>query len=273
MVKRFFPPVPSFPTTALKSVWQREMKIPSDDGTATLHAMFPTLVYQSQLVDHTQYAAAFKNARQQFAFQPEIPEGGKFSAGEYHGQILLHQHKALRPFFETLANQVARYLKTLGMKPEFFEMQCLKSWFVICEPDPEGNDAAMVAHNHSGSDISWVYYVDVPVDCPAIQFHAGRDLKTALFESSFHYDWKRDEKSAVSTFNWWNSDSWSVHPHAGDLLLFPGHQLHSVDANHTKQNRVSVAGDIALVLREEYTSLEFGRTAEKHRLTIRLNDS
>ncbi|MEO2032452.1 MAG: hypothetical protein ABGZ35_10240, partial [Planctomycetaceae bacterium] len=56
------------------------------------------------------------------------------------------------------------------------------------------------------------------------------------------------------------------------LLMFPGHQLHSIDANHSETTRISVAGDIALILREEYVNLEFGRTAQKHWLQLPLTE-
>ena len=246
------------------------MRIPSDDTSATLHALFPTLVYQTNLDAHSEYQAAFADRLQTFRFEPEAGDGAKHFTGEYHGRILLHQQPILRPFFDRLAVEVGSYLRVLGMKPEFFRIQCLKTWFVLCDPAGDESDA-LLPHNHSCSDISWVYYVDVPDDCSALKFHAGRQLNTAPFESAFHYDWQRDEKSAVSTINWWNSQTWSVHPKAGDLMMFPGHQLHSVDSNHGDTTRISVAGDIALVLREEYVNLEFGRTAEKHWLTLDLD--
>jgi len=245
------------------------MPIPADDDSTTLHALFPTLVYQASLDDHQQYCDAFEKNGGEFKFKNEAGSTNR-NTGEYHGQILLHQLDSLRPFFEMLAQHVGKYLRVMGMKSEIFEIQCLKSWYVVCQPESDGEDNAIVAHNHSCSDISWVYYIDVPADCSALKFHAGRKLATELFDSSFHYDWNDDEKSAVSTFNWWNSDTWSIHPKAGDLVLFPGHQLHSVDANHSTSVRISVAGDIALTLREEFKDREFGRTASKHWLTLPL---
>ena len=238
------------------------MRIPSDDKTATLHAMFPTLVYQTHLEQHSAFKAAFdelENGR----FDVESGDGGKHFAGEYHGRILLHQEDALATFFETLAEKIAAYLRVLGMRAELFEMQCLKSWLVLCEPNSEDQNA-LVAHNHSCSDVSWVYYIDVPEDCPAIKFHTGRQLQTAPFGSAFHYDWHDKSKSAIDKINWWNSDAWSVIPKSGDLLLFPGHQLHSVDGNHTSEKRVSAAGDVALTLRDQHMKLEFGRTSRRH---------
>jgi len=246
------------------------MHISVDENSATLHALFPTLVYQSRPEGHHEYQRAFQEEAQRFQFQTEPGSGGKHFTGEYHGQILLHQQASLRPFFNTLAEHVSSYLQVLGMKPAFFEMQCLKSWFVVCPPDSDG-DNAIVMHNHSCSDISWVYYVDVPEDGPVIRFHAGRRLNTAPFESSFHYDWNNEEKSAVDKLNWWNRDTWSIQPKTGDLLMFPGHQLHSVDANCSESMRTSVAGDISLVLREEHLNLEYGRTASRHWLTLPLS--
>lgn len=129
----------------------------------------------------------------------------------------------------------------------------------------------MVAHNHSCSDISWVYYPEVGEGFAPITFHAGRSLSTQPFDAAFHYDWHDDRKSAISISNGWNSSSWAIHPKSGDLLLFPGHQLHSIDANVSKKPRISVAGDIALTLKPEYKDLEFGRTAREHWLSLPLS--
>lgn len=245
------------------------MKIPSDDQSATLHALFPTLVYQADLPERANYGAAFETALATSGFSPEGGSGGKHFAGEYHGKILLHQEESLRPFFESLAEHVGKYLRVLGMKAHMFDMQCLKSWFVLCQPSGDENDA-MMAHNHSCSDISWVYYIDVPEDAGAITFHAGHRLATAPFDSAFHYDWTCEEKSSVDRLNWWNRETWSLPPTAGSLMMFPGHQLHSIDANRSGATRISVAGDISLVLRKEYADLEFGRTSPEHWLTLPL---
>ena len=237
-------------------------------SAATLHALFPTLVYQANLADPKVWKAEFLKSLPDHSFSTTAEQGGKHFAGEYHGQSLLHLDNGLSKFFDALAIQVTDYLKVLGMRPELFDLQCLKSWFVICEPQNESADDApatsLLPHNHSCSDVSWVYYVDVPEDCPAITFHSGRTPPTEPFGSAFHYDWQNDNKSAVTTFNQWNRDTWSIVPKEGDLLLFPGHQLHSVEANHTDQRRISVAGDLALTLKPQYIDREFGRTAPEN---------
>ena len=148
------------------------MKIPSNDHSTVLHALFPTLVYQASLDEPQQYGEAFAERRKESAFRPGVRGSARYNAGEYHGEILLHHVPELRPFFGALSAEVTKYLRVLGMKPEFFEMQCLKSWFVLCEPEPD-TDESMVAHNHSCSDISWVYYLDVPDASSPIKFHAG----------------------------------------------------------------------------------------------------
>jgi len=231
---------------------------------ATLHALFPTLVYQNSLKQAADLQPLFTQARRQYGFQPEGGTGGQHFTGEYHGQSRLHQSTDLDPFFVQLADHVDAYLQSLGIKCELFDVHCLKTWFVICDPADESSDDqaadALLPHNHSGSDISWVYYVDVPADCPAIRFHAGRTPPSAPFESAFHYDWQDERKSSLRTINCWNTDVWSIQPATGDLLIFAGHQLHSVESNYTTSTRLSVAGDIALTLKPEFQDLEFGRT-------------
>ncbi len=246
------------------------MKLPNDDKSATLHALFPTLVYQTSLEEAASFNADFKGSEPDFAFDPQVRGKARYNAGEYHGQILLHQSDSLQPFFTTLAQQVSKYLKAMGMRTDVFEMQCLKSWFVFCDTTGEEDDDAIVPHNHSCSDISWVYYVDVPDEAGTIRFHGPNRLSTAVFESAFHYDWHNEDKSAISTVNWWNSDTWSLPTKTGDLLIFPGHQVHSVEANRSPKRRITVAGDIALTLREDYRDLEFGRTSPTHWRTFSL---
>lgn len=236
-------------------------------SAAVLHALFPTLVYQASLADANRWKAELLASLPDHNFSTSSEQRGKHFAGEYHGQSLLHLDERLSAFFAAMAVQVADYLKVLGMRPELFDLQCLKSWFVICERLDESEPdtaAALLPHNHSCSDVSWVYYVDVPDDCPPITFHSGRTPPTEPFDSAFHYDWQHDHKSSVTTFNLWNRDSWSIVPKAGDLMLFPGHQLHSVEANHTDQRRISIAGDLALTLKPEHIDREFGRTAPEN---------
>lgn len=248
-------------------------------SAAVLHALFPTLVYQSKLADADQWKTVLLKSLPDHSFSTEAEQGGKHFAGEYHGQSLLHLDDRLSHFFKSMAVQVADYLKVLGMRPELFDLQCLKSWFVICDPLDESTnqtagsspETSLLPHNHSCSDVSWVYYVDVPDDCPAITFHSGRTAPTEPFGSAFHYDWQHDHKSAVTTFNKWNRDTWSIVPKEGDLLLFPGHQLHSVEANHTAERRISIAGDLALTLKPEYIDREFGRTAPENWKKLRLD--
>lgn len=241
---------------------------PKSANSPLLHALFPTLVYQASLPEANRWKTDLLKCLPDHSFSTAMEQGGKHFAGEYHGQSLLHLDQKLNPFFCELAEQVSCYLKVLGMKPDVFDLQCLKSWFVICDPidesAPDDASAALLAHNHSCSDVSWVYYVDVPDDCPAITFHSGRTPPTEPFGSAFHYDWQNDHKSAVTTFNQWNRDTWSIVPTEGNILLFPGHQLHSVEANHTRHRRLSIAGDLALTLKPEFTDREFGRTAPEH---------
>lgn len=240
------------------------MKLPTKDNSATLHALFPTLVYEAQLPSADGFAADFASVQEEFGFEPKVRGEARYNAGEYHGQILLHQNQKLQPFFQTLAQHVAKYLSALGMRAELFDMQCLKSWFVLCDTTPEEDDDAIVPHNHSCSDISWVYYVDVPQDAGTVRFHGPTPPPTAMFQSAFHYDWHNDDKSAINTVNWWNSDTWSVPTQPGTLLIFPGHQVHSVEANRSTERRVSVAGDVGLTLKKQHRNLEFGRTSPKH---------
>ena len=82
-------------------------------------------------------------------------------------------------------------------------------------------------HNHHGSIISGVYYVDVPSDCGNIEFYRDDDSEYYL--------------PLLEKYNAFTKQKHVIEPTPGMLVLFPGWVKHSVQPNKSPSDRVSIS--------------------------------
>ncbi len=84
------------------------------------------------------------------------------------------------------------------------------------------------AHIHRNSLLSGVYY-PLCSDGVKITFHKNEGIETF-----YAFNEPRE-------YNLFNSNTWTVSPSAGTLLIFPSTLMHSIDKNITKGKRYSIA--------------------------------
>jgi uncharacterized protein (TIGR02466 family) len=84
-------------------------------------------------------------------------------------------------------------------------------------------------HDHPGSLLSAVYYVNTGPGRGNLKFHSDNRL----------IEWNQRPDRIVS-YNQLNSSSWSVVPKTGTLVIFPGWLKHQVEANTTQEDRISI---------------------------------
>lgn len=117
-----------------------------------------------------------------------------------------------------------------SLKFYFYEILCANpnieifitdSWANVNKPGEKHH-----RHNHPNSIISGVFYLDTDEDTGSIVFNSSQ--------------YSQIEFSTVGN-NIYNSKTWSLNPTPGTLLLFPSSLEHSVTANKSTKDRVSVA--------------------------------
>lgn len=96
-------------------------------------------------------------------------------------------------------------------------------WATVLAPG-----AAHRAHSHPNNFLSAVYYVRVPPGADAINFHDPR-AQTAIL------------RPPVSELTAENTDQVVVRVRGGTLLVFPAYLQHSVDANASGEERMSLS--------------------------------
>jgi hypothetical protein len=119
-------------------------------------------------------------------------------------------------------------------------------------------------HSHTTSDISFVYYLDVPENSDVISFanmHKPNEIFPGSLDDGRDYSHNLIREYCTANFN-----SYHFYPHEGMFVAFPGNMNHGTIANPkaTKPfegRRVAVVGDTSLYLKPEVKGLEIGRIA------------
>ncbi len=123
-------------------------------------------------------------------------------------------------------NYVYNYLKIHRKFKHYF----LNSWINKHIP---GDWAS--SHQHRNSVISGVYYLQIPKNSGGVVFEKPHGYTNNFHETlGFEYT----EKTL------YNTDTFTLIPKEGEILLFPSHLLHSVQKNNTNTIRYSLAFNI-----------------------------
>lgn len=218
--------------------------------TNTIHPLFPTAIYQCKIEGHSEWKESLMS-KKDYMFDPD--DGEPFLTGEGRGKCLMHKDEDLMSFFAELTIVVRDAMRSIGIKDEMFIPYFMKSWFTI-----KNYTETLSVHSHACADLSFVYYLS-----PGTLYFQQDSNPNEYFHGI--YDPKPSDRSLIKEQNFFNSSYCNVDAEEGDLLIFPSKLKHFVVPERGDGSYVrSVAGDIKLVLKEEYTHLETGLIHHNH---------
>lgn len=242
------------------------------ENEAEMIPLYPTMIYHSDMQGHNDYKNLILSKEcfdeHGFTFNNDIPNQtmrtSESCSGEYRGKVLLHQDSRFEQFFKEIIAHVLVYLEgAFLVRSEFFDFYVMKSWYSIVRPDKD-----LSFHTHSCSDISFVYYPEMDETKYPIwfaNFEGKMNDKNEIFSGLF--DKNADGKQFVKEYNAFTSPFNSVIPHSGSIILFPSKVRHGVfplTNQLAKSDRISIAGDIKVVLKENILNYESGLINIKH---------
>lgn len=225
-----------------------------------IYGISPILIYESfnSLDDHEAIKDIYYKQFDKYGFDYGLDsrfEGVSNSSGESLGKSFLHKDPLFSDFFNFVKDNLINYITKLGFNEELFSFHVLKSWYVIIT---ENN--GMQFHTHSGSDLSFCYYVDVPKNSGTINFlNQNNNNKNNIFSGLFDYNPQEPHKTFIKDFkNPHTFNSYSFDPIDGKLLIFPSELSHSVNTNEPGVIRYSISGDIKITLNKNIKNFESG---------------
>ncbi|CAN7229119.1 2OG-Fe(II) oxygenase family protein [Variovorax sp. LjRoot84] len=184
--------------------------------------MFPSLVWKIQIEAGLRDALARSILAALADMWRGLPplEAGR---GSQSGQAL-HEREDFRDLVSCVRRGVTSILRFLRIGDAAFEITAC--WATVL-----AKGAAHKIHSHPNNFLSGVYYVCTPPGADAINFHDPR-RQTAVI------------RPPVVELTADNTDQVVVKVRNGTLLMFPSFLEHSVDANLSEEERISVSFNV-----------------------------
>lgn len=150
--------------------------------------------------------------------------------GGWHSDYLDVNHPALKPLFDSILEKLNTLQLQLGFKNEF--VQKYQSAWININKDNQYNKP----HTHPGAFFSGCVYIKAERNAGAIE------LQTPI--GAFPYV---IPNGIVDSYNFYNSEKWTMNPEAGNLIVFPPWVSHFTQPNHSGFDRISIAFNTELV--------------------------
>ena len=186
--------------------------------TSEVVRLFPTFVCKTQL-GKTTYEPINQTIRAQLPQWPGTSAGGAWQSGPG-----LHKLGILRALIACIDIEVYSVLDFLKIGPSGSEIT--GCWANALEPG-----AAHAMHSHPNNFLSGVYYVQIQPGADTINFHDPRP-QTGII------------RPPVVELTAYNTDQVVVSVAEGMLLLFPAWLPHSVSANRSDRQRISISFNV-----------------------------
>jgi uncharacterized protein (TIGR02466 family) len=184
--------------------------------------MFPTLVWKIQVSQelHETIDATILVAleRMRLNLPPLAPGQG------WQSQQALHKHDAFRNLVDCINKAASGVLRFLRIGCDAFEI-------TGCWANVLAKGAAHKAHSHPNNFLSGVYYVRTHPGTNTLNFHDPRSQTGIIRPPVIELVAENTDQVVVSVAN-------------GTLLIFPSYLQHSVDANESDEERISISFNI-----------------------------
>lgn len=184
--------------------------------------MFPTLVWKIQLMPDFRDATNSRILALLAALRQGLPEMG--SGQGWQSDPTLHEREELQELIACVRNVTKSILRFLRIGYDAFEIT--GCWATVL-----AKGATHKAHTHPNNFLSGVYYVRAQPGADTINFHDPRHQAGVI-------------RPPVVELTSGNTDQVVVQVSSGTLLLFPSYLEHSVDANSSEEERISVSFNI-----------------------------
>ena len=163
--------------------------------------------------------------------------------GDTNGFEQLHSDARFEPAASSLRRHIDAYLELLGVCPESFEAQLVRSWATISH-----GDERILTHAHPHAHLAVVFYPAIHDGAAQIGFTMDRppnELTPHLFDDAML------DRRHLTERTPFNAKEVFVEVEAGDVVVFPAHVQHFTPARSGDAGeRISVACDVVLTLRD-----------------------
>ena len=187
--------------------------------TSEVIPMFPTLVWKLQLKADLRAAMETRILAALEGIRRDLP---RLAPGQgWQSEQTLHQREEFRDLVACVDHAAKGILRFLRIRHYALEM-------TACWANVLAKGAAHRAHSHPNNFLSGVYYVRTGPGTDTINFHDPRNQAGVI-------------RPPVVELTAENTDQVVVRVTNGTLVVFPSYLQHSVDANTSDGERISIS--------------------------------
>ena len=184
--------------------------------------MFPTLVWKLQLKADLRESMEARILAALQGIRQDLP---RLAPGQgWQSEHALHEREEFRDLVAFVDHAARGILRFLRIGCDEFEI-------TGCWANVLAKGAAHKAHSHPNNFLSGVYYVRIGPGTDTINFHDPRNQAGVI-------------RPPVVELTAENTDQVVVRVKNGTLLVFPSYLQHSVDANMSEEERISISFNI-----------------------------
>jgi uncharacterized protein (TIGR02466 family) len=184
--------------------------------------MFPTLVWKIQINADLRETVNAKILATLAEMRRDLPALGPGQG--WQSEQTLHEREEFQNLISCVDNATKSILQFLRIGYDAFEIT--GCWATVLS-----KGAIHKAHSHPNNFLSGVYYLRTHLGADTINFHDPRTQASVI-------------RPLVVELTAANTDQVVVKVTNGTLLMFPSYLQHSVDANMSEEERISVSFNI-----------------------------
>tara|TARA_B100000989_G_scaffold207443_1_gene157191 strand:- start:5216 stop:5896 length:681 start_codon:yes stop_codon:yes gene_type:complete len=203
--------------------------------------LFPLTVFQDNIsIDEKQRYLLINEITKMQSVQND--QSSYAWTGDTKGHEFLFENKLFKELANKISSSIIKYLQILEINTNLLDIYYQRSWATFTKSEQNIN-----FHTHSQSNISFAYYLLKPKNSGGIIFRSNElqnEIANNIFTSS------KLEKSLINKPNAYNSDRSIFDLEQDSIIIFPSKTLHATMPNKSNQVRISISGDITIMLKD-----------------------
>ena len=163
--------------------------------------------------------------------------------GDAQGHEFLFKNSKMHKLSRLISEKIKNYVEMLNIDSKKLDFYFQRSWATITREAER-----IQPHAHVQSNISFAYYLLKPENSGDLRFtvEPPNEVSTGIFS---HENIKLGLLKKIDMRNTPNAD---VHIKEDDIIIFPSKARHGTIPNQTKKPRISISGDITLMLKDSF---------------------
>jgi len=197
------------------------------ENKSELSLMFPTPVWTSIVPNYIEINDRLNNYIK--SLQNKNPQGiTKSNLFGWHSEDFDLNNEDPKFFVNSISSSLNIAFNDMGWDLKKQQVKITSMWSII-----NTKNASNSRHIHSNNYLSAAYYIKAKKNCGNIAFHDPRS------EAVFRHP-------KIANPNKLNSNTFTIEPKEGLLVLFPSFLHHSVEINNSDEERIVISFNIDL---------------------------